>query len=58
MHHEKLIDMAKKKDKTEGKIIAVEEALSKTEQFIEKNQKILIIVIVVVVVAVLGFYGY
>ena len=31
--------MANKQDNTEGKIIAVEEALGKTEQFIEKNQK-------------------
>jgi len=31
--------MVKKKDNTEDRIVAVEEALSKTEQFIESNQK-------------------
>ena len=50
--------MAKKVDKTEEKMIAVEEALSKTEVFIEKNQRLLTIVIGVVIVAVLAFYGY
>ena len=30
--------MAKKIDKTEERIVAVEEAFSKTEQFIEKNK--------------------
>ena len=50
--------MAKKVDKTEQQMIAVEEALSKTEVFIEKNQRILIIVIGIIVVAVLAFYGY
>jgi len=50
--------MAKKVDKTEQQMIAVEEALSRTEVFIEKNQRVLIIVIGVIVVAVLAFYGY
>jgi tetratricopeptide (TPR) repeat protein len=52
--------MAKKqdKDKTEGGIVAVEEALSKTERFIEKNQKLLTIVIGVIVVLVLIFFGF
>ena len=50
--------MAKKTDKTEDQIVALEEALGKTEQFIEKNQKILIIVITAIVIIVLGFYGY
>ncbi len=50
--------MAKKTDKTEDQIVAIEEALGKTEQFIERNQKILIIVVSVVVVIILGFYGY
>ena len=49
--------MAKKQDGTEGKIIAVEEALGKTEQFIEKNQKIIIIIIVSLVALVLGYFG-
>jgi len=50
--------MTKKQDKTEGKIIAVEEALSRTEQFIEKNQKRIIIVLSVVVGIVLIYFGY
>ncbi|MEI6455348.1 MAG: tetratricopeptide repeat protein [bacterium] len=48
----------KKADKTEERIVAVEEAFSKTEQFIEKNQKIILIVIGVVIVVVLGFFGF
>lgn len=50
--------MAKKQDKTEGGIVKVEEALSKTERFIENNQKILTIVIGVIVVIVLIFFGF
>jgi len=49
--------MAKKKDKTEENITAVEEALSKSELFIERNQKILTIVVGVVVLIVLAFFG-
>jgi tetratricopeptide (TPR) repeat protein len=48
----------KKQDKTEGGIVKVEEALSKTEQFIENNQKLLTIVIGVIVVVVLVFFGF
>lgn len=48
----------KKVDKTEERIVAVEEAFSKTEQFIEKYQKIIIIVIAVIIVVVLGFFGF
>jgi len=50
--------MANKQDNTEGKIIAVEEALGKTEQFIEKNQKVIIIVLSVIVAVVLGYFGF
>lgn len=50
--------MAKKIDNTEEKIHAVEEALSKTEKFIEKNQKLLTIVIGVAVVIVLGVFAF
>jgi tetratricopeptide (TPR) repeat protein len=50
--------MAKKQDKTEGGIVAVEEALSKTEKFIEQNQKLLTIIIGVIVVVVLVFFGF
>jgi tetratricopeptide (TPR) repeat protein len=48
----------KQADKTEGRIVAVEEAFSKTEQFIEQNQKIILIVIGVIIVAILGFFGF
>jgi tetratricopeptide (TPR) repeat protein len=52
--------MAKKqeKDKTEGGIVAVEEALSKTEKFIERNQKILTIVIGAIIVIVMVFFAF
>jgi len=50
--------MAKKIDNTEEKIHAVEEALSKSEKFIEKNQKILTIVIGSAVVIVLGVFAF
>jgi len=48
----------KKADKTEERIVAVEEAFSKTEQFIEKYQKIIIVVVGVIIVVVLGFFGF
>jgi len=50
--------MAKKTDTTEEKIHVVEEALSKTEQFIEKNQKILIIVVGAIIVIGLGIFAF
>lgn len=50
--------MAKKTDSTEEKIMAVEEALSKTEIFIEKNQKPLGIIIGVIALLVLAYFGY
>lgn len=50
--------MAKKTDKTEDRIVAVEEAFSKTEQFIENNQKIILIVVGAIIVIVLGFFGF
>ena len=50
--------MAKKIDKTEDKIVAVESALSRTEQFIESNQKILTIIVTSIIVIILGFFGY
>ena len=50
--------MAKKVDKTEDKIVAVEEALSKTEHFIEQNQKILTIVVGAIIILILGYFGY
>ncbi|MBC34911.1 MAG: tetratricopeptide repeat protein [Bacteroidetes bacterium] len=50
--------MAKKIDKTEDGMQAVEQALSKTEKFIEANQKILTIVVGALVVIILGYFGY
>jgi tetratricopeptide (TPR) repeat protein len=50
--------MAKKIDKTEERIVAVEEAFSKTEQFIEKNQKIILIVVGAIILMVLGYFGF
>jgi tetratricopeptide (TPR) repeat protein len=50
--------MTKKIDNTEEKIHAVEEALSKSEKFIEKNQKILTIIIGSAVVIVLGLFAF
>ncbi|MBW6459722.1 MAG: tetratricopeptide repeat protein [Bacteroidales bacterium] len=49
--------MAKKKSKAEDGIVKVEEALSKTEKFIESNQKLLTIVIGAIIVVVLAFFG-
>ena len=48
----------KKIDKTEERIVAVEEAFGKTEQFIEKYQQIILIVVGVIIVIVLGFFGF
>ncbi|MEI8007832.1 MAG: tetratricopeptide repeat protein [Bacteroidota bacterium] len=48
----------KQVDKTEERIVAVEEAFGKTEQFIEKNQTVILIVIGIIIVVVLGFFGF
>ena len=53
-----LYGMAKKKDKTEDRIVAVEEVLSKTEQFIENNHKVLTIIVGVIAVLILGFFAF
>src|SRR5512137_655283 len=50
--------MAKQVDKTEERIVKVEEAFSKTEQFIERNQKIILIIVGALVIVVLGFFGF
>ncbi len=47
--------MAKKNEKQEEPIQFVEQTLSKTEQFIEKNQKILTYVVTAIVIVILGF---
>ena len=50
--------MAKKTDNTEDKIHVVEEALSKTEQFIERHQKTLMIIIGAIIVIGLGIFAF
>jgi tetratricopeptide (TPR) repeat protein len=50
--------MTKKTDQTEERIVKVEEALTRTEKFIEKNQKILIYVIGGIVAVVLLYMAY
>ena len=50
--------MAKKTDNTEDKIHVVEEALSKSEQFIEKHQKTLMIIIGSIIVIGLGIFAF
>ncbi len=50
--------MAKKSDNTEEKIMAVEEALSKSELFIEKNQKLLVIILGTIALIILGYFGF
>jgi len=47
-----------KKNKTEEGIVAFEEALSKSEKFIEKNQKVLTIIVSSIIVIVLAYFGY
>jgi len=62
LHLQNSENMANKQDeqskKTENRIVAVEEAFGKTEQFIEKNQQIILIVVGVIIVVVLGFFGF
>ena len=50
--------MAKKKDTTEERIEAVQDALSKSEQFIEKNQKIITYVVGAIILIILAYFGY
>lgn len=50
--------MAKKKDVSEERLEAVESALSRTEQFIESNQKIITYVVGGIIVVILLFFGY
>lgn len=51
--------MAKENLKKEGgdSLESIESTLSKTELFIEKNQKLLLVIVAVVVVLVAGFFG-
>jgi len=50
--------MAKKTDKSEDRIIAVEHALSSTEQFFEKNKMMISIVLGAIIVIVGAYIGY
>ena len=50
--------MAKSKKTQEGGIEGIEETLSRSEQFIEKNQKTLTIILFVIIVIVGGYIGY
>jgi len=48
----------KKKEATEGRIEVVESALTKSERFLEENQKIILIVVGAIIVVILAFLGY
>lgn len=50
--------MAKKADKTEDKIFAVESALSKSEQFLEKNKNLLFYILLGIIAVVGGIFAY
>ncbi len=50
--------MAKKTTKAEDNIQAVEEALSKSERFIEENQNPILIILGVLVFIVLAYFGF
>ncbi len=50
--------MAKQVDNTEEKLHSVEEALSRSEKFLEKNQKLLAIIIGAAIVVVLGIFAF
>ncbi|RLD57185.1 MAG: hypothetical protein DRI97_05910 [Bacteroidetes bacterium] len=50
--------MAKKTTPGEDRMVAVEEALGKTEQFVEKNQKILMYAVMGIILVVLVYFGY
>ena len=50
--------MAKKKTEGDDRMVAVEEALGKTEQFIEKNQRILMYIVMGIIAVVLIYFGY
>jgi tetratricopeptide (TPR) repeat protein len=50
--------MLKNKDKSEDRIVAVEEALGKSEQFIEKNKNLLFYILLGIIVIIGGYFGY
>ncbi len=47
-----------KEVKTENRLENIEETLTKTEQFIVNNQKVIYIVVAVIVVAILGYFAW
>ncbi len=49
---------SKKKKEEDKNIVAVEEALSKTEQFIERYQSTLIYSVLAIVIVIAGYIGY
>lgn len=51
-------DKRKGKSEIEQGLGNLEESLTRTEQFIEKNQKVIIIVVIAVVAIVLGIFGF
>ena len=53
-----LFKMAKKKDKTEEQFAAVEETLTRTEQWVENNQKTLSTIVFTIVGAIALFLAY
>jgi len=50
--------MSTKNTAGDDRMVAVEEALGKTEQFVEKNQKLLMYAIMGLIVVVLVYFGY
>lgn len=50
--------MAKKVEKIEERIIAVESALSRSERFLEDNYKVVLGVVAGIIIVVLGVFGY
>lgn len=50
--------MAKNTNKTDDKILAVEEALGKGEQFLEKNKNLLFYILLGIIVVVGGIFAY
>jgi len=50
--------MAKKTNKTEENIQAVEEALGKSEQFIEDNQKPILVILGAIIFIILAYFGF
>jgi tetratricopeptide (TPR) repeat protein len=50
--------MVKKQDQTEERIVAVESALTRTERFIEENQRMLGIIVGGIALIVLGYFAF